>query len=261
MLPKLIKQLRENHELSQAFVADELGMSRPTYAQVEQGGRELTISEMKKLAQLFNTPVRYFVEEESPEYIINITSSKKEIKTQKTDLRISIPQEKLDKFKQLLIYILKKVGGKPNVGMTVIYKLFYFIDFDYYEKYEEQLLGLKYIKNHHGPTPVVFKKIIDEMIKNNELEIIKSNFYQYPQAKYLINPNLEPDLTIFSGQEIEHVDWELNQRSDYTANYLSELSHKDVPWVGAKEGDFLDYEAVFYRTHETSVRLYDNEGS
>ena len=35
--------------------------------------------------------------------------------------------------------------------MTVLYKLLYFIDFDYYEKFEEQLVGATYIKNHLDP--------------------------------------------------------------------------------------------------------------
>ncbi len=48
-----------------------------------------------------------------------------------------------------LLYVLNKVGCKYNVGETVLYKLLYFIDFDFYEKYEEQLIGATYVKNHH----------------------------------------------------------------------------------------------------------------
>ncbi|MFH1334539.1 MAG: hypothetical protein ABIH77_04520 [Pseudomonadota bacterium] len=40
---------------------------------------------------------------------------------------------------------------------------------------------------------------------------------------------------------------------------LSELSHLDVPWLGAKEKEELDYEAVFYRTSNTSVRDYPDD--
>ena len=53
--------------------------------------------------------------------------------------------------------------------MTVLYKLLYFIDFDYYEKFEEQLVGATYIKNHFGPTPVEFKKIVDTIKLKREL--------------------------------------------------------------------------------------------
>lgn len=54
---------------------------------------------------------------------------------QKQEIRVSVPQKKLDKFKEVLLYVLGKVGSKPNVGETVLCKLLYFIDFDYYEKY------------------------------------------------------------------------------------------------------------------------------
>ena len=74
-------------------------------------------------------------------------------------IRISDPQKNLEKFKEVFLYILNKVGSKPNIGETVIYKLLYFIDFNFYEKYEEQLIGAAYLKNRFGPTPVEFKKI------------------------------------------------------------------------------------------------------
>jgi hypothetical protein len=38
---------------------------------------------------------------------------------------------------------------------------------------------------------------------------------------------------------------------------LSELSHKDVPWISAEDGKPLDYESVFYRTKDTAIREYD----
>ena len=95
------------------------------------------------------------------------------------------------------------------------------------------------------------------MVASGDVEIIKSKFYRYPQAKYLINPETEPDLSVLDGQEKEHIDWELNRLSDMTATQLTNLSHKDVPWITAEIGKPIDYESVFYRTPETSVREYD----
>ena len=171
--------------------------------------------------------------------------------------RISVPQEKVDKFKKVLLYVLSKVGGKPNIGQTVLYKLLYFIDFDYYEKFEEQLIGARYMKNTHGPTPVAFAKIISELEEQGKVEAIQSKFYKYDQTKYLVNPNNPINLSGLSGQEIAHIDWELNRLSDLTATQISALSHKDTPWLDAKERGQLDYEHVFYRPEETSVREYE----
>ena len=83
----------------------------------------------------------------------------------------------LGKFKEVLLYVLNKVGSKPNIGETVLYKLLYFIDFDFYEKYEERLIGASYIKNHYGPTPAEFKEIIDD-IGGGVLDVIKEPIYE-----------------------------------------------------------------------------------
>lgn len=259
MFSKFIQEQRKKHNLTQEFLSSELGISRPTYVQIEQGVRDLTITEAKKLAEIFDIPFESFLrEKEGVKPFIRIEGKKKQAQKVENEIRISIPQEKVDKFRQVLLYILKKVGGKPNVGMTVLYKLLYFIDFDYYEKYEEQLMGLVYLKNHHGPTPLLFEKLIGNMVKTGEVEIIKSKFYQYPQVKYLVNPEVKPDLSILNGQEKDHIDWELQRLSDMTATQLSDLSHKDVPWVSADNGKTLDYESTFYRMPETSVRSYDH---
>jgi len=259
MLAKFIQQLRKKHNLTQEFLASKIGISRPTYLQVEQGERDLTITEAQKLADIFGISFENFLQsKEGIKTIVKVEAKKKQIQKEENEIRISVPQEKADKFRQILLYILKKVGGKPNVGMTVLCKLLYFMDFDYYEKYEDQLMGLVYVKNHHGPTPLLFENLISDMVKNGEVEIVKSKFYQYPQTKYLVDPAIEPALSILNGQEQEHIDWELQRLSDLTANQLSDLSHKDVPWISAENGKPLDFESVFYRTPETSVREYDN---
>ncbi len=259
MLAEFIETLRKKHQLTQEQVASTMGISRPTYHQFKRGERDLTIPEAQKLAKLFNMQLEDLLKEKQTTITVEIQKNQRKALKKHDEIRISIPQQKMDKFKQILLYILKKVGGKPNVGMTVLYKLLYFIDFDYYEKYEEQLIGLEYIKNHYGPTPVLFEKMIQDMIKNNEVEIIKSKFYQHEQKKYLLNPSLEPDLSILNGQEIKHIDWELHRLSDLNATLLSELSHKDVPWISTEPGMFIEYESVFYRTTETSVRNYEND--
>jgi len=249
MLAQFIKKLRLKNSFNQSFVAKHINVSRPTYLQVEKGERELTISEAKKLADLYGLSLDSFLNQQE----IKIEVSKKvKKKSFDNDIRISIPQNNLEKFKQVLLYILTKIGSKPNIGETAIYKLLYFIDFDYYEKYEEQLIGAKYIRNNYGPTPVHFKKVIEDMIKDNQIEEVQSQFFEYPQRKYL--PKKTPVLTKLNGQEIAHINDVLNRLSDKTAKELSAYSHTDTPWMIKKQGEVLDYESVFYRDALHSVR-------
>lgn len=177
----------------------------------------------------------------------------------KTACKIFLTSDKGDiwsKREEVLLYILGKVGAKPNVGETVLYKLLYFIDFNYYEKYEEQLIGATYIKNHHGPTPIEFQSIINEMIENKEIEVVKSKYFQHLQKKYL--PHQEPDLSVFNANEIKVIDDVLQKLSGMNASTISEYSHQDVPWMVTSERQKIDYESVFYRTPAYSVREYSN---
>ncbi len=257
-LGKFTQQQRVKCNMTQEYLASELGISRPTYMQIEHGERELTISEAKKLAAIFDMSLEDFLaEKESNLTDVKIVGKKKTIPSVKEEIRINVPQEKAEKFEQTLLYILAKIGGKPNIGQTVLYKLLYFIDFDYYEKFEKQLIGAKYIKNHYGPTPVMFAKLIDRLEEKGKVEKIKSKFYKHEQTKYLVNPNEALDLSALSAQELAHIDWEIDRLGDLTATQISALSHLDTPWLAAKEREPLEYEHVFYRPEETSVREYE----
>lgn len=257
MLAKFIQQQRNKNGLTQEYLASKLGVSRPTYIQIERGGRELTITEANKLAEVFDIPLGSFLrEKEGAKPIVKIEGKKRQAEEAKDEIRISVPQEKAEKFEQTLMYILKKVGGKINIGETALYKLLYFVDFDYYEKYEEQLMGAKYIKNTYGPTPVMFAKIVEQLEKTEKIEKVKSKFYKYEQKKYFVNPELELDVSALSSRELAHIDWEIDRLGNMTASHLTALSHLDTPLVAAKEREALEYEHVFYRPDETSVRQY-----
>ena len=78
----------------------------------------------------------------------------------------------------------------------------YFIDFDYYEKFEEQFIGARYIKNRFGPTPVEFLKITEDMVSNQEIEVVKSKYFKHEQTKYL--PHRTADLDLLTGREMKH---------------------------------------------------------
>lgn len=182
---------------------------------------------------------------------------KEKFKEMRNEIRISVPHLKTEKFKNLLLYVLEKCAGKPNVGETVLYKLLYFIDFNYYEIYEEQLTGVTYRKLEHGPVPYKIDKILDEMKKNKEIEFINSVYFGFPQKRYL--PLVKPDLTKLKASEKDVIDKAIEQLSDMTARGIKEYSHNDIPWTATKDKETIDYELVFYRTPPYSQRVYKEE--
>ena len=50
----------------------------------------------------------------------------------------------------------------------------------------------------------------------------------------------------------------INKLSHFYSEEISKYSHGDIPWRLAKDGEILNYEAVFYRDPEYSVRGYDD---
>ncbi len=235
-----LKKIREQYGFSQEYLADKLGISRVTLAKIEKGERNLKAFEKQKFDLLLQ------------EFDLGEFTQKME-NGELDSVRIDIPQENREKFRNVLLYILNRVGAKPNVGKTVLYKLLYFIDFNYYEKNREQLMGLTYIKAPYGPLPKDFDTEIASMELSEELLQVKSNFFQHDQKKYIPLKSLNEVQGNLSGKELQVIDEVLNKYSDKTATEISEISHRDTPWKVAKNGDVLKYEHAFYRTDEFSV--------
>lgn len=252
-----IKKLRKNNAYSQGAISKKLGVSRPTYMSIEKGERELTISEAEKLAKIYGLSLSDLLAGREESRKVSIVAEKKTKHKKENDFEIRVEEKDMEKFKEVLLYILGKVGARPNVGETVLYKLLYFIDFDYYEKFEENLMGATYIKNHYGPTPVEFKKIVESMEKKGELIRVKSKHFQYEQKKYL--PTKLADVSNLSAREILHINDVLGRLGKKSAKELSEYSHTDTPWMIEEDGEVIKYESVFYRDDDHSVRQYEDE--
>ncbi len=252
---KRITKLRKMKGLSQENLAKNVKISRPSLAQIELGNRSVNILELQQLSLVLGFSLDDFMSEDflRSEHIIDIT----EAKSQNIEERISIPILKINKFKNVLLYILEKCAGKPNVGETVLYKLLYFSDFNYYELYEEHLTGANYRKLPYGPVPQNLNTIIEQMIDKSKIQRVKTEYHGYPQIRYL--PLVKADLTELKASEKEIIDKVIEQMSDWSAATISNYSHNDMPWLASKEGEKINYELAFYRDTPYSVRNYGAE--
>ena len=251
-----IAEIRKMKGLSQEDLAKSIKISRPSLAQIELGNRNIDIMELQNLSIILGFSLDEFM---SKDFKINQIFENKEdkIKHQKNNERISVPTLQINKFKNVLLYILERCAGKPNVGETVLYKLLYFSDFNYYELYEEHLTGAKYRKLPYGPVPQKLDAIINQMIETNQLQRVKTEYHNYPQTRYL--PLVKANLTELKASEKETIDRVIEQMSDWSASSISNYSHKDLPWLVSKEGNDINYELAFYREAPYSVRNYGNE--
>ena len=95
---KKIKTLRKENNFSQNYMAKELQMSRPTYAQIEQDQRELTITEAKKLAAIFCISLRDFLAGRKSKYKVVLEQQNKKTFEKRLDLQIRVTKKNLKKF-------------------------------------------------------------------------------------------------------------------------------------------------------------------
>jgi len=249
-----IANLRLKKGFSQEDLAKSISISRPSLTQVELGNRVVSLSEMQRLSMVLGFSLDDFM---TKDFLINQSLKLSEEINNNVEERISVPTLNINKFKNVLLYILERCAGKPNVGETVLYKLLYFSDFNYYELYEEHLTGAKYKKLPYGPVPQKLDSIINQMIDANQLQRIKTEFKGYPQKRYL--PLEKADLTVLKASEKDVIDKVIEQMSDWSATAISDYSHKDLPWEVTEDGKDINYDLAFYRELPYSVRVYDED--
>lgn len=250
-----ISELRKRKGLSQEELAKTVKISRSSLAQIELGNRSVDIFELQDLSLILGFSLDDFMSEDfSTRQSIGVNEL---AKIKEEEERISVPTLQITKFKNVLLYILERCAGKPNVGETVLYKLLYFSDFNYYELYEEHLTGAIYRKLPYGPVPQKLDTIIGQMIENGQLQRVKTDYHGFPQTRYL--PLEKPDLRELKASEKEIIDRVIEQMSDWSATAISNYSHKDMPWLASIEGEDINYELVFYRDTPFSVRNYGDE--
>jgi len=238
----LIKKYREEFEYSQEKLAEKMSLPRSAISLIESGKREVSSSKLALFAKIFDLSIDELLYRNKCEKEINLKAKNKN------------PRFNKEKFKQILFYLIAKCGSKINVGKTVIYKLLYFIDFDYYELNEEYLTGELYRKIEHGPAPCHFEEIEKELLENKMIFTTVVDYHDYKQIKYI--PLVKSNISLLSATEKEIIDNIIERLSSMNANQIEDYSHEDIPYEITADMDIIDYETVFYRKDLHSVREY-----
>lgn len=236
---RIIKKNRMQLGLTQDKLAKMTGLQRTAITHIEAGRRDISSSELSIFIGIFDISLDELL-------------FKPDIKHSYKKNNYGEPEFNKSKFIQLFLYILENCGSRINVGKTVIYKLFYFMDFDFYELYEDHLIGETYRKIQHGPAPCHFSDIEEELINGKMIKKDVIEYHDYSQIKYI--PLIQADMSLFSGKELKLIDNEICKLSSMNAKQIEDYSHQDVPWIITKDRELINYDTVFYRKDMHSVR-------
>lgn len=247
-----IAALRKRKGLSQEDLAKRVNMSRPSLAQIELGNRTVSGLELLDLAEVLGFSLDGLMGKDfSMEMERDMMKEEKPVAEME---RVSVPKLSKRKLETVLLYLLERCAGKPNVGETVLNKLLYFADFNYFEQYEEHLSGATYRKLPYGPVSTSLDRVLAQMVEEGKIARIKSAYHGYPQTRYL--PLEKPDLRQLKASETEVLDKVIDQMSDWSAQAISTYSHQDMPWMATEDGKEISYELALYRELPFRTRLY-----
>ncbi len=70
---------------------------------------------------------------------------------------------------------------------------------------------------------------------------------------------MDVEINLLSAKELKLIDEVLNRHADKNAAQISEHSHGDILWKVTENMEVINYETVFYRTPEYSVRSSEDE--
>ena len=104
--------------------------------------------------------------------------------------------------------------------------------------------------------PSHFFTAINELIGEGKINESYEIVIEY--NKYIYSSLKSPNIDLFSKNEMDVMDDTINRLAHLYSDEISKYSHGDIPWRLANDGEALNYEAVFYREPEYSVREYDD---
>lgn len=214
-----IKTLRLKRGLSQAVLAEKLGLSRQSYMAIERGAREMTLQEAEKLCGFYAISIEELSNVTAPHY---------------------------EKYKQMILAFLRQDKKIPK---TKLAKLLYFADFGWFYYHLKSMSGMQYRKIQYGPVPDSYFRIIDEMSDGGEINITQTD-----DGAMLISQTrsgAKVDLSEISKEEKKLIrNIEEKWRGKKTAEIV-DFTHKQFPYLFAENNDLVSYEVFGQENPDT----------
>ncbi len=204
-----LKDLRLKANISQAEIATRLGISRPSYIALEQGKKELTLSEAQKLSNLFGISLQELENGDIPNY---------------------------EKYRQMILAFLRLDG---EITKTKLAKLLYFADFGWFYFHLESMSGMQYRKLPYGPVSEVYFRLVDEMFENGEINITQTR-----DGAMMISQSrsgAKVDLSLLNNEEKKLIQKIEKKWKNKKTSEIVDFTHKQFPYLYAKENEIVSY--------------------
>lgn len=209
MLCQNIELMRKTRKITQGEMAGKLGMSRPTYINLENGEREPTVSELERIAAIFGISVG--------ELLSGLRNNKK--------------------FEQMYFYILRKFPG--GVPKTKLAKLLYLADFSYFYDNLESMSGVSYIRRDYGPVADIFFEMTDKLFDEGKIRI-----RMLDRAMLIKLVSVVVDDNLLNEEEKRRMDDIVDCWKDKNTQEIVNFTHEQKPWKACMDGERIPYSLI-----------------
>jgi len=213
---KFVKTLRNKRGFSQSELAIKLGMSRPSYIAIEQGKKELTLSEAEKLSEIFGVSLKEMESGISANY---------------------------EKYKQMILSYIRNAGSKDGcITKTKLAKLVYLADFAWFYNHLESMSGMQYRKIRYGPVPDSYFRAVDELFEDGQIEITPTE-----DGAMLISQTrngAKIALSEISKDEEKLIKSISDKWKDKNTQEIVTFTHNQLPYAVCLDNEIIPYELI-----------------
>jgi transcriptional regulator with XRE-family HTH domain len=222
---EIFKALREESGLTQDEVAIAMGISRPTYIAIENGKKDLTLTEIKRLAAIFKVSPSDIVGDVMPELV---------------------SEENIEKYKQIILNALHYGSGSDGkITKTKLAKLAYLADFAWYYMHQKPMSGMVYRRIQQGPVPDQYFRVIDEMYESGQLIIEAKKCNGGSGTAMLISESEStPPVGKLKKEEISLIQKIADKWKDKNTTDIVNFTHEQLPWKICRPGELIPYELI-----------------
>jgi len=161
----------------------------------------------------------------------------------------NMPKISEKKYKDIILYLADQLGGEIK-GKKKLAKLLYFVDFDYFEKFQKSLTGDVYKALPMGPFPVSMEKVLTDLVTEKKITVIREKMRDdfNPTEIYRVKNKVAGS---FSKDELRVLDRVVLKYGHLSGKQLEDLTHAEAPYIGTEPNQEIAYELAFYRGTNT----------
>jgi len=218
-----LSEIRKSYNLTQELFANILGWSKKSIVRYEKGQSLPQREYINTYMELMNDPIKLYS---------MVEDKKDELKDDYDEIIKRLKDNQLYKGINLLLYVLK---NKTLYRMQLMKNAFA-IDTLYHKNQKKRLTSFDYAHAPYGPVIDDFDKLFISLISHGYIELKVDD-----NDKIMLKGVKEPNMNIFTKDEISIMDEVINEYKDKTSKELSDISHEYIGWKNTKDGELIDF--------------------